>query len=172
MLVSPEGLYPYVELGMQRENQYTFNSFRNMWYRLQQKTSVGRYVGIEVDPSWISFRKFLLDMGSRPKGLTLDRVDSSGGYSPNNCRWASVQKQAENRKSVIKVTDGVSEYCLKGLCSKLEIPYKSVYARLYNGWILDEAISTPIITGSNIAPVRISSGRFSFVDPETYSDRF
>ena len=53
--------------------------------------------GITYAPHWKDFVNFLEDMGERPEGLTLDRKDSRGNYTKENCRWATRKEQAQNK---------------------------------------------------------------------------
>lgn len=57
------------------------------------------YIGrIHIHPRWDDFKNFLSDMGEKPEGMTLDRIDGSKDYEPGNCRWATTTQQSLNRK--------------------------------------------------------------------------
>lgn len=73
--------------------------------------------GIGVCLRWSRFENFLEDMGIRPDGLSLDRIDVNGHYEPPNCRWADAKVQANNRRNNLRVklggrVTGIAEFAL------------------------------------------------------------
>lgn len=97
--------------GSRKGRTPTNNSYWSMRHRCLNPNHEAYYryggAGISICDRWLGddgFINFLADMGERPKGLTLDRIDNSKGYSPENCRWATLKEQNDNRKSN-KLTD-------------------------------------------------------------------
>lgn len=80
----------------------TLISWQSMHIRCKYKSQSGykHYGGrgIMVCTRWRSFARFIEDMGPRPEGLTLDRINVNGNYEPSNCRWATPLEQTHNRR--------------------------------------------------------------------------
>jgi hypothetical protein len=84
-------------------------TYRTWWSMLGRcfSPSAGNYQyyggrGITVCERWRDFRNFLADMGPRPDGMSIDRVDVNGNYEPGNCRWATAKDQHRNRRPLSK----------------------------------------------------------------------
>ena len=79
-------------------NTRTWNSWSAMKERCGKKEG---YEHISYDPKWETFEGFYEDMGERPEGCTLDRIDPDGNYCKENCRWAGAKVQARNKRKDI-----------------------------------------------------------------------
>lgn len=80
----------------------TYSTWSNMKTRCSNPNS-DRYKfygarGIKVCRRWLNFENFYADMGARPEGKTLDRIDNGRGYCKSNCRWATPKEQCRNRR--------------------------------------------------------------------------
>lgn len=96
--------------------------------------------GIRVCERWHTFENFLLDMGERPPGKTLGRLDHKKDYAPGNCEWQTYLEQAPHKtlewKGVTKTRREWSD--ITG------IPKHVIKSRLKCGWSVDETLTTPV----------------------------
>lgn len=97
--------------------------------------------GISVCDRWRSFDNFFADMGEKPAGASLDRIDNNLGYSPENCRWATWKTQHRNRRTnkYIEI-DGVTR-TLAEWCEIYHQPYPRILRRIKFGMSPKAALS-------------------------------
>lgn len=100
--------------------------------------------GITVCERWSDPVNFAADMGERPKGFTIDRIDNSRGYSPDNCRWASKIEQARNKRSNRMVDIDGKELTLSAIWQSAGIKESTFYNRLKQGMSVEEATTKPV----------------------------
>ena len=100
--------------------------------------------GVQVCARWLKFENFLADMGSRPEGMSLDRIDVQGNYTPENCRWADKVTQARNSVQVVWVEMLGERKRLVEWCEQLGVSVNTVRDRVkYYGMTYQEAILKP-----------------------------
>ena len=133
-------------------NGRSFHNLYHVWEGVRQrcndpKKDKYRYYGgrgISVCKQWDSFANFLYDMGERPVGTSLDRIDPNGNYCPENCRWATKIEQANNtRSNRILVIHG-EQITLSQAARKWNIGLSALFRRLQLGWNVDDAVRIPV----------------------------
>ena len=119
----------------------------NSWYSMKErclnpnKDNYSAYGGrgIKICDRWLeSFDNFVDDMGKRPEGTTLDRIDSNGNYEPSNCKWSTYSEQTLNTSSTYWIDDNGEKICLKHFAKKYGIPPTTIKYRINNGLPLDD----------------------------------
>ena len=105
--------------------------------------------GITVCDEWLKFEVFLIDMGERPRGTTLDRIDVNGGYKKDNCQWATPKKQQRNKRNNRLIEFEGEKMPLIVLAEKTGVPYQRLWERIVrNGWSAEDAVRKPSIAFS------------------------
>ena len=100
--------------------------------------------GITVCERWGDFENFLADMGPRPDETTLERKNHSLGYSKENCEWATLDVQANNKRSSRPVTHNGETKTISQWAESLGMPYNTLFNRLTRlHWSPDRALTTP-----------------------------
>lgn len=131
----------------------TYTVWRQMKNRCLKETNkdFSRYGGrgIKLDPRWLNFKNFVSDMGKRPEKMQLDRIDTNGDYTKNNCRWVSASENCNNKRNNHIVShNGMSKTLIQwarylNICPKT-LRHRIVVAK----WSLDKALS-PIVKKHN-----------------------
>lgn len=97
--------------------------------------------GISVCEAWHSFENFAADMGPQPPGLTIERIDNDGNYTPENCRWAPQQEQARNRSTSVLWEHEGRVMCLSEWAREFGIHIATVQARIRAGASIHDALT-------------------------------
>lgn len=127
----------------------TYNSWKGMKQRCENAKDPSYYrygaKGINVCERWHTFENFLADMGERPEGTTLDRVKTSGNYEPENCRWADMSTQANNRTVSKRYEYQGEVHTVREWSDSLGINLNTLVARVRRYGSMLEAMSRPIV---------------------------
>lgn len=130
----------------------TFKSWETMKQRCLNPNARGyeRYGGrgIKICKRWLAgFENFLEDMGERPAGRTLDRIDVNGDYKPGNCRWETPSRQQRNRSDRDILHWNGKSLCIADWSDITKIPAPIIVWRMKNGWQISDALSKHIMPG-------------------------
>lgn len=101
--------------------------------------------GIQVCERWMDFKNFLADMGHRPPGTTLDRIDTYGNYEPGNCRWATDKQQHNNKSSNVRLTFNGHSRTYSEWAAVAGLTPATLRARLQRGWTVEKTLTTPLL---------------------------
>ena len=131
---------------------YTGTAIYGTWCRMKArcKTNVAQPnkhyagMGIKVCEKWGKFEAFLADMGNQPDGCTIDRIDSTGDYTPENCRWADSYIQSNNRSNNRRIVHDGIDLTVAQWAVETGMRPGTIYARLYHGWSGSDAIMCPV----------------------------
>jgi hypothetical protein len=110
---------------------------KDAWYRRYG----GR--GIKVCERWHDFANFFADVGERPKGHTLDRIDNDGDYTPKNIRWATHGQQAETKTQTSKYLTAFGKTrTVVEWAAETGLRVDTIHQRLHRGWSVTKALRT------------------------------
>lgn len=121
----------------------TYKSWSEMKQRCKHpERATGHYKDVTYCERWEEFINFYEDMGVRPDGTSLDRIDPFGNYEPGNCRWADIYTQENNRRNnVVYEVDGES-LTLTQIARKYGISRSNLANKIYiSKWSMDKALS-------------------------------
>lgn len=98
--------------------------------------------GVTICDRWKSYVNFLSDMGERPEGCSLDRIDVNGNYEPSNCRWVDQKTQANNTRRNVYITyQGITQ-TIAEWASSLGLKYETLYCRIFKfGMPVEKALT-------------------------------
>ena len=100
--------------------------------------------GIRFSPEWDRFQDFLQDMGYRPRGATLDRINTDGDYEPGNCRWATAGEQGRNKRTNRRIAFQGETMTIAELEERTGVPYQRLWERIVRRcWTVERAVSEP-----------------------------
>lgn len=133
--------HPFSRRHMPREHK----AWENMKARCNNPAHVSYFAygarGIAVSDEWTdSFERFATDMGPCPEKYTLERKDSTQGYSASNCEWASRDTQANNRSSNRHITAFGKTQTVAQWAKEKSLPYAYVYYRVFAKHIAPEVV--------------------------------
>ena len=120
----------------------TYKTWGGILYRCRTNGKYWKDKGITVTKDWYSFSNFLKDMGERKVGMSIDRIDNSKGYYKENCRWATMTQQANNRSSTHLFDFGGKRMTLTEWSKVVGIK-RSTLAQRYYGykWSIERTLS-------------------------------
>lgn len=97
--------------------------------------------GIRCCNRWSKFQNFLDDMGERPKGASIERINNDGDYEPSNCRWATHYEQVRNTRQNMIIEHEGKSMCVTDWEKEVGIGMHTIRWRIKNGWTPKDALT-------------------------------
>lgn len=147
----------------------------SIWFDMRQRCSWDGAInwhlyggrGIKVCDEWqadfVPFRDWALANGYSDE-LTLDRIDVNGDYCPENCRWANLDEQNNNKRTCIYATIGGVTKSVTQWCRETGVPRHTAYSRIRRGWKPELAVTEPQNTEKSKEPARRAKYKPVLVD--------
>lgn len=127
---------------MEKKLHKAWDSIRNRCKKIPKYAGKG----IMVCERWQNFHNFAKDMGFPPSlKHTIDRIDGTKGYSPENCRWATYFEQNRNRCNTVWLTCNGETLHITEWKKRLGSKSNTIEQRLKRGWTVSDAVTTPLI---------------------------
>jgi hypothetical protein len=92
----------------------------------------------------MKYENFLQDMGEIPPDMTLERIDNSRGYSPDNCRWATQSEQKRNTRQTRIIDFNGKRMCIVDWAKYIGIKSNTLERRILNGWSIERALNEKV----------------------------
>lgn len=127
-------------------DHYLYSTWYGMRNRCRNPVDASKFAryggrGIAVCKRWDDFLLFVADMGPRPAGYTLERIDNNLGYFPENCVWADAITQQNNKRNSVRLEFDGSNLTLRQWDRKLGLRVGTVASRLWDGMPLEKILA-------------------------------
>ena len=129
-------------------NTRTYSIWQAMRLRCNRINQDYSCRGITYDERWDSFENFYLDMGEVPTGMSIDRINVNGNYNKDNCRWATQEQQANNKRSSVFIEYNGKKQTVSQWAKELKMNHHTLRSRLKKGLTAEQAL-TPLPAESN-----------------------
>lgn len=139
-----------------RSKDAEYRTWKSMLRRCHSENDTGYYKygakGVRVCERWRGkdgYNNFISDMGHKKPGETIDRIDVYGNYEPNNCRWATIETQANNKRTTRYIEAFGKKLSAQQWAKIFGVNRKTIIWRIEKGWPVDKALTEKRRRGYN-----------------------
>lgn len=115
------------------------------WFSMRRRMRLGKkhsfiYGEIKIDDKWNVFDNFLKDMGERPIGMTIDRIDNKKGYFKDNCKWSNQAEQNRNRSTNVILNFKGKSMCATDWATEIGVHRDTIRKRIKRGLPIEKVL--------------------------------